>query len=422
VKKKKGRRAQGEGTIIERADGRWAAVVDLGWIGGRRQRKWLYGTTQQEVLNKLTETRHDQHSGLPIVTTKQTVGDFLKQWLEQIAKPNTRPKTFEVYAYAVRYHLLEALGRIPLAKLTTQDVQGFLKSKSDSGLSAKTVKHLRDVLRNALNVAVEWDLILRNPAAKAKPPRAERKEMAVFDPDQARLFAAAASGHRLEAFFTVALALGLRRGEALGLHWNDLSLATGQLSVRHTLQRVAGKLRLGETKTPKSRATIRLPQILISAFHAHRVRQDEERLLAGSRWVETGYVFTTQRGTPLDPRNALRSFYSLLKAAGLPRLRFHDLRHSAATLLLAQGVHPRIVMELLRHENIATTMDVYSHVIPMLQQEAADKMDQILNPLVVNLVVKQGEEESALEDKLLKRIGRGEWIRTTDLLVPNQAL
>ena len=144
--------------------------------------------------------------------------------------------------------------------------------------------------------------------------------------------------------------------------------------------------------------------------------------MAGSRWVETGYVFTTRKGTPVDPRNVLRVFYSILKKSGVPRLRFHDLRHSAATLLLVQGVHPRVVMELLRHANMATTMDTYSHVIPMLKQDCADKMDEILKPVAVNLAVKEGEGVSVADANELKTNGRGEWIRTTDLLVPNQAL
>jgi integrase len=167
--------------------------------------------------------------GLPVVAEKQSVGQFLDRWLDQVAKPNTRPKTFELYEYAVRRDVAPILGKMPLTKLATQDVQGFLKSKSDAGLSPKTVKHLRDVLRNALNVAVEWDMILRNPAAKAKPPRSVRKEVTVFNPEQARCFLQAASGHRLGALFSTPLAAGLRRGEALGLHRNDVWLEAGTL-------------------------------------------------------------------------------------------------------------------------------------------------------------------------------------------------
>ena len=158
----------------------------------------------------------------------------------------------------------------------------------------------------------------------------------------------------------------------------------------------------------------------ISALYTHLSRRREERTLVGSRWTDSGFVFTTTTGTPIDPRNALRAFYAVLKKSGLPRLRFHDLRHSAATLLLVQGVHPRVVMELLRHTDFATTMDIYSHVLPILNREAADQMDRILQPVVVNLVVKGEESTEGRESKPQKTNGRGEWIRTTDLLVPNQ--
>jgi len=168
MKKKKGRRAHGEGTIVQRADGRWAAALNIGWVGQKRKRKWLYGATQAEVRDKLTEARHKQQVGLPVDLEKQTLQQFLERWLHDVAQENTRPKTVEQYKYAVRRHLVPGLGDIALGRLATQDVQSFLKAKTDAGLSAKTVKHLRDVLRNALNVAIDWDLIVRNPAAPGK--------------------------------------------------------------------------------------------------------------------------------------------------------------------------------------------------------------------------------------------------------------
>jgi len=416
------RRARGEGTILKRKDGRWAAVIDLGSAESGRKRKWFYGATQAEVRDKLTEARNRQHSGLAVDDAKQTLAQFLDAWLNIVAKPNTKAKTYEQYAYVVNRHIAPGLGKATLARLSVQDVQGFLKTKSDAGLSARTVKHLRDTLRNALNVAVEWNLLVRNPAARAKPPSAARKQITVFDAEQARRFLEAAKGSRLEALFSVALSMALRRGEALGLHWSDFDFENRTLTIRYSLQRVAGKLLLSEPKTPQSRATIFLPQVATSALTAHRRRQEREKELAGSQWREQGYVFTTRRGTPVDPRNALRALYSVLKKANLPSIRFHDLRHSAATLLLVQGVHPRIVMELLRHGNIATTMDIYGHVIPAAQRAMADKMDEILNPLVVNLDVRKGSKGDEEERKLMEGNGRGEWIRTTDLLVPNQAL
>jgi integrase len=177
----------------------------------------------------------------------------------------------------------------------------------------------------------------------------------------------------------VTLALGRRQGETQDLRWPDVDLERGRLLVRYQLQRIDGKLRLVEPKTPRSIRVLMLPGLAISALAAHKARQEKEKAFAGSRWVETGMVFTTTIGTMLDQRNLLREFYRILDTSDVPRVRFHDLRHSAATLLLAQGVHPRVVMDMLGHSSIAVTLDTYSHVIPDLQRESASKMDAILS-------------------------------------------
>ena len=234
------------------------------------------------------------------------------------------------------------------------------------------------VLRRALGQALKWGLVARNVATLVDPPRVQRREVQPLGPDQARAILAAVQGDRLEALYSVALAVGLRRGEALGLRWTDVEFDAGALAVRAALQRVNGKLQLVQPKTARSRRTIALPQSVIVALHRHRVRQLQERLLAGQRWHDTGFVFTTTLGTPLDPRNVYRHFQRALDKAGLPRKRFPDLRHTCATLLLAQGVHPRVVMDILGHSQIALTMDTYSHVIPALQREAAGRMDALL--------------------------------------------
>ena len=285
----------------------------------------------------------------------------------------------------MREHLAAELGRRPLIKLSPQDVRVFMKRKSEQGLSAKTVKHLRDTLRAALNVAVKDALIVRNVAAMVRPPRPEEREMTAFKPDEARRFLDAVQDHRLEALFSVALCVGLRQGEILGLRWVDVDFENKRLTVRYQLQRIDGRLTLVEPKTERSRRTISLPQIAVNVLLKHRARQDQERRFAGSRWVETGMVFTTGIGTFLDQRNLLRNFYRILDTADVPRLRFHDLRHSAATLLLSQGCHPRVVMDLLGHSSITVTLDNYSHVIPDMQREAADQMDAVFNPVASKL-------------------------------------
>jgi integrase len=197
-------------------------------------------------------------------------------------------------------------------------------------------------------------------------------------PAEAKQLLAAAEDDRLGALYSVALALGLRQGEALGLSWEDIDFESRRLHVRHGLQRIAGELRLVEPKTRQSRRTIAMPGVVIDALQHHKARQTKERLLAGRRWSDTGLVFTSTIGTPIEVGNLRRSFWKLLDRAGLPRMRFHDLRHSCASLLLVQGVPARVVMETLGHSNISITMDTYTHVLPELQRQAADAMDRTL--------------------------------------------
>jgi integrase len=263
-------------------------------------------------------------------------------------------------------------------RLTPQHVEAFLSGKLESGLSPRTVEYLRAVLRQALNRAIKWGYLTRNVAALADGPRVERPEIRPFTPDQARLFLASVRGDRVEALYSVALALGLRQGEALGLLWEDVDLEAGTLAVRHALQRVDGRLQLVEPKTFRSRRNLFMPRVVVEALNAHRKRQLLDRLVAGSRWTEAGLVFTSSIGTPLDGRNVTQRFQAQVERAGLPRQRFHDLRHGCASLLLAQGVSPRVVMETLGHSQIGLTLGTYSHVIPALQRDAADQMERVL--------------------------------------------
>jgi len=204
------------------------------------------------------------------------------------------------------------------------------------------------------------------------------------------------NGDRLEALFTAALASGLRLGEALGLRWIDVNLDAGKLRVRQALQRIGGKLQFVEPKSEKSRRAVSLPAFATDALKRHRDRQKEERLLAGSRWVETGLVFTSSIGTPLDERNVRRVFKALLKSADLPEMRIHDLRHTTATLLLAQGVHPRVVMEMLGYSQISLTLDTYSHVLPGLQADAAKRMNEAIG---IGCQIGCQDEENASSDR-----------------------
>ena len=247
-----------------------------------------------------------------------------------------------------------------------------------AGLAAKTVKYHLSIMRMALSRAEKWGLVARNVALLIDPPRVKKYEVQPITPEQAKAFLLAIEGDRMEALFTVALALGLRRGEALGLRWSDVDFQTKTLRVNQALQRLNGSLQITELKTKSSRRLLDLPEMLAIKLREHRTRQLEEKLLAGSHWQDNGLVFTSRIGTPIDPRHVKRRLDPLLKKAELPHFRVHDLRHFCASLLLAQGVPLKVVSELLGHSQIAITADLYTHVLPSLRKDAIDLMDSIL--------------------------------------------
>jgi len=347
--------------------------------------------TRHAVGDELAKAIRDLQLGIPIVSDRQTVAKFLDHWLEQVVRSRVRPKTFRSYSDLVKNHIAPAIGEVALGKLSPQQVREFLTAKLATGLSPRTVKHLLVTLRGALAVAVKDGQIARNVAELVAPPRCTRTEVHAFTPEQARAFLEAVRGSRLEAAFTAAVALGLRQGEILGLQWSDVDLENSRLRVRAALQRVDGRLVQVEPKSASSRRTIQLPVVCAAALARHKIDQDVTRRWAGTRWQETGYVFTTRIGTPTDPRDLLRDYYALTRPKtkdedtpppdlGFPAIRFHDLRHSAATLLLAQGVSPRYITELLGHSHVSFTMQTYAHVLPEVQKQVATKMDEILAP------------------------------------------
>lgn len=397
----KRKRGNSEGSIYQMNDGRWRAAVSNGYRNGKPVRKVYTAATRAEVKDKLTKALRDQQTGLPLVGEKETVGKFLKHWLEHVAVNNVRPSTLESYRWITERHLIPGLGRYPLAKLSAQEIQAFLNERLKGGrqphtkrtkkpqepatpanpaLSPRTVQHIHATLRTALDQALRWNLVARNVASLVDAPRVRRQEVQPYTPDEAQGLLETVAADRLEALYSAAMALGLRQGEALGLQWSDVDFTAGTLTVRNSLQRVKGKLTLVEVKAQRSRRTITLPQVAISALVRHRARQEQERAFAGERWQQTGFIFTTTIGTPLDGTTVTHRFQAMLKAAGLRRIRFHDLRHTCATLLLAQGVHPRVIMEILGHSQIAITMNLYAHVIPAMQKEVAAQMDAVLAP------------------------------------------
>jgi integrase len=387
------RRGSGEGSIHLRPDGRWCATVDLGYVNGKRKRKYLYGDTRKHVAEKLKVAQAAQLAGAHLDIERQTVAQFLERWLSEVVSRRNKIRTVDGYTQIVRQHLIPHLGRHSLTKLTPEHVQAMLNRLAAEGRAYNTVRNVRAALRRALNQAMRWQYVQRNVATLVDVPRhatAVDEQNAVsrtasfaiqpLDERQARALLDAVAGHRLEPLYRVALSLGLRRGEVLGLRWADVDLKRATLRITGSLQRIHGKLERTTTKTAASARSVDVPPVLLASLQRHREAQEQERQQADDRWRESGLVFTTNIGTPIEPRNLIRHFKAVLKKASLPQtIRFHDLRHSCATLLIAQGVHPRVVMEILRHSQISTTMNTYAHVLPGLQRDATAKIEALLS-------------------------------------------
>lgn len=318
--------------------------------------------------------------GLPAITERQTVAQFMQSWL-LATRPSLRANTWVRYEQYVRLHIIPTLGKMTLTALTPQHLQRLYADRLEAGLSPTTVHHLHAALHKALDQAVRWNLVARNVADLVDPPRDRHFEIATLSPEQARTLLDTAAGNRLEALYVLALTTGMRQGEILGLRWRHVDLDGASLQVRGSLQRLEGKLTVASTKTEHSQRQVSLTSSAVAALRRHRRGQAEERLHLGAAWQADDLVFTNEIGAPIGASRLLRgSFHPLLRRAGLSRMRFHDLRHSAATLLLGQGTHPKIVAELLGHSKISTTMDLYSHVTPTMQREATLAMEAILRP------------------------------------------
>ena len=361
-------RGNGAGTLYQRT-GRpgWYASVSM---NGRR--KIYHTTTKSEADQLLAGAKVAREKGELVMAKSQTLAAYLSTWLDQVVKPKRRPGTYKGYESLVRVHIVPALGRVRVDRLTPAQVQSFINAKlEDPDLSPRTAQYMHAVLRAALACAVKWGIVSRNVAKLVDGPTVAREDVKVFTREQAAQLLAAARGDRLEALYSVALALGLRQGEALGLQWADVDLEASVLHVRQQLLRTKGSLVLAPVKTAKSRRDIVMPASIVTALREHRQRQ----ISAGKAAI--GFVFATANGSGIDARNLVRMFKALLKRAGLPDCRFHDLRHGAASLMLAQGVSPKVLQSILGHSQIQVTMDVYAHVMPELHRDAAERMDAI---------------------------------------------
>lgn len=396
-------RANGDGTIYQRKDGRWEAAGYVLAPGNTRKRVRVYGASRMEALGKLTEKIAASNLGLPVAASDCTVSDYLKYWLNGIAVHQVRENTHTRYAACIRLHLIPGLGAKKLARLTARDVRTFLDHLRSTcqcctqgrdtarrtccaigqccnkRLSPLTVTYIHSILKSALEHAVREDDLPRNVARNVKSPAPRPRRFKPFTASEARQFLHAASSNRLHALYELALRTGLRKGELLGLHWEDLDLESGIAGIHRFLQRTrTGGLTVLHTKTRASERRIVLPTECVNSLKTHREQQEEARRAAGTGWTDSGLVFTTPTGSPLEPANLTRSFGRLLNCAGLRRIRFHDLRHSTATLLLEQGVDLVVIKELLGHAHIGVTAGVYAHVRLRLQRQAIDTLGNAL--------------------------------------------
>jgi integrase len=394
----------GAGSIYLRKDGRYHGRAYVLTTAGTYKRISVYGSTWEEANSALTRAQARSLQGVPVPAKSQRLADYLAYWLEHVVRVERRPKTYQGYELAARLHIVPMLGAKRLDKLQAKDVRVWLNGVRDacqcckhgwdvdrekpqccaageccrSVLSPRMVQFVHSVLRNALEHAVREELAFRNVAKLVKVPAPRYRVNRGLTTAQARDLLSAAHGDRLYALYALAVVLGLRRAELLGLRWDDVDLDGRRLVVTNTLQRVAGELRLMPTKTEGSVRTIPLPSLAVEALTEHRDRQRAERMAAGARWRESGHVFTSTVGTPLEPDNLRRSWDPIRRGLGLS-IRFHDLRHTCVSLLLDLGAPPHVVREIAGHADIGVTMTIYAHASLAERVSALDQLSDRLS-------------------------------------------
>jgi integrase len=384
------KRGNNEGSISQRKDGRFMARITIGRdpTTGKLKRVCFYGKTRKAVADQMARALGDLGRGAFVAPHKLTLGAWLETWLKDYKAPSIRPITLDSYAMMIRYHLKPALGHIALKDLRPEQVQRVYDDKRDAGLSPRTVRYIHTILHSALKQAMKNQLVLRNVSeATTRPTGKPRRMHPLTLPQVNQLLTAVKDDRAFPAIF-LALGTGVRRGELLGLRWVDMDLDAGVLHVRQALIRVGnhdatagdrkGRLIFQEPKTEESRRTTPVPADITEALKHHKARQAQEKLLFGEAYDDHGLVFCQPNGQPIDPRTFTRYFERLLHQAGVPRIRFHDGRHTFATLMLELGEAPKTVQTMLGHTKIATTLDVYSHVSLDLETRAAARLNAAL--------------------------------------------
>ena len=376
-----------KGHIQQRSKGSWTIWVDLGRdpeTGKRQQQTITIHGSKKDAERELRTILTRIEGGILVKPTKLTVGEYLEQWLRDYVVTNTAPTTAHGYSDIVRSHLIPELGRLLLNALQPSHIQAYYARMLESGrrdgkggLSAQTVKHHHRVLHEALKYAVKHGILIRNIAEAVDPPRPDSKEMVTLEPENVHIFLDAAHDTPYYVPFYTALYTGLRRSELLGLRWRDIDLDLATLSVVQTLHHVPKKgYVFREPKTKRSRRLVDLSPSLALLLREHRANQELEKKLLGHMLMPDDLVFCYPDGTPLPPNSVTKGFHKLAKSLGMSRMRLHDLRHTHATIMMSQGVHPKVVSERLGHSSVAITLDTYSHVLPGIQAAAARRFDE----------------------------------------------
>jgi integrase len=341
--------------------------------------------TKKDAQNELTKLLHSLQTGTYVEPTKLTVGEYLRRWLADYAKTNVSPKTYERYEEIARLHLIPGLGHFVLTKLQPLHIQALYSAMlqhgrkgGSGGLSAQTVLHHHRVLREALQQAIRWQLLVRNPSDAVEPPRVPGREFRPLDEAQTARLVEAARGSRLFMPTLLAVATGMRRGEVLALRWCDVDFAANALAVCRSLEETREGLSFKQPKTQRGRRRVTLPGFAVDALRRHRTEQAAERLKLGPAYEDNELVCPCPDGRPWVPGSFSAGFIAFCRRRGFERLRFHDLRHGHATQLLQEGIHPKVVSERLGHSTIGITLDTYSHVMPGIQEEAAQRLDDLL--------------------------------------------
>jgi integrase len=376
--------ARPAGQIVQRGARLWLVRIFLGRDQSTARRKYHNKTirgTKKDAQQYLTAALRERDLGSFSKPSSEPLGAYLDRWLETAAKPKLKARTYRDYETLLSRYVRPSLEGRSLAKVTPLDVQGVYREILEKGLSARTVRYTHAVLRSALQQAVKWRLLAYNPADAVELPRQVRKEIKVLSPEQTRALLRAADKDRIGALFALAVTAGLRPSEYLALKWIDLDMKAGTITVTRSLERLrGGGWQFAETKRSRSRRTVKLQTHVLRALKKHQAAQEVTRAEANGHWTDNGLIFTTRTGGPLDERNlAQQDFVRVLKAATLPEdFHLYDLRHTAATLALAVGVQPKVVSEMLGHASAAFTLDVYSHVLPHMQDSAAAKVEALL--------------------------------------------